>query len=729
MDTKENETCKLAHRPINLGPRLARLRDDAGIKSRDLAARLQIHPSQLSKAERADHEPEVYKLTDKQVTDYLHHIKSPQALLFLRYLQMPWSELSIPPGDHPDLEILIQAERTLQEIKTVRDDLPPVLQPVVQVIEERLRDHALYLLRQDHSLAFIGKIGAGKSAAIAMIAALRVGPGGAPPGARLNHEAVLELNSGRTTVCEVIIEQGPQYGITIEPETDEGVRRYVADLCLKAAVEITQRLGDEGETKTNRDAFGIVPEEVERVLRSMAELPRPTDGTSEDPLHTLAREVLASGDQKALVDEILARINLGARQRREVWLDPSSGVEPMKWLKDQFRKINHGRHPEVGLPRQISVRSAAILLPVPGLHLSLVDTRGIAENPHRPDLQRLRDDPRTLMVLISRFPSAPDDCIREVWEAARELQVPDLSGRSVMLILHRHDEALQLTQDDGEPVSDTASGCRLKRAQMQSELLSMHAENVPTVFFDAAKERSDEIAQRLGDQLLQMRKRHEEQIRVLADSFHSLVQNREEAAALKAHEQVTRQLQVFVQGQSTLSARKKAAGSLLLERLIRAHPSTIRAAIRWAGDWHNLPFGHLLAEGEVLDAQARALSVFHGLGSLLRTFTDDASLEAAHKYARQIEGAIPKWRQAYQDQVRNRATVSYSFMAEDHELWRRCLGEWGGGPGFRSRVYNHLKTWLEAKEQAAFRTALEGHVQKCWTDQVVRPLQDLQAQQ
>src|SRR6266404_3016017 len=86
---------------------------------------------------------------------------------------------------------------------------------------------------------------------------------------------------------------------------------------------------------------------------------------------------------RELVVEVLARMDLHRRDRRELWYDSSSGKSPFVWLKDTFELINNGRHRDFTLPKRIEVVVTDQLLDVSDLSIRLVDTKGISHTAAR----------------------------------------------------------------------------------------------------------------------------------------------------------------------------------------------------------------------------------------------------------------------------------------------------------------------------------------------------------
>ena len=86
-------------------------------------------------------------------------------------------------------------------------EISNVLRPQLDFLRESLLRVANFIFRRDHGVNFTGRIAVGKTTALCHIAGLLIQKQG---GVRQN--AVLDTGAGRTTLCEVHLRSGPQYG-------------------------------------------------------------------------------------------------------------------------------------------------------------------------------------------------------------------------------------------------------------------------------------------------------------------------------------------------------------------------------------------------------------------------------------------------------------------------------------------------------------------------------------
>src|SRR5690606_21461930 len=78
---------------------------------------------------------------------------------------------------------------------------------------------------------------------------------------------VLETGAGGTTICEVHIKRGPEFGISLLPMSETELRDLVADFCASRWAVL------KGELKESADNAGV-SREHDRAIRNMSGLTR-----------------------------------------------------------------------------------------------------------------------------------------------------------------------------------------------------------------------------------------------------------------------------------------------------------------------------------------------------------------------------------------------------------------------------------------------------------------------
>ena len=335
-----------------LGRELARVRDLAGLTQAQLAERLSMSQTVVSRSESGER-----RLKSAELKRLAEAIGTEEACGLETRRSRQWKALKRPPLGHPDHDLLWKAELVLRELETLREkpDIAQAFARRIRVFCEEIKTAVEKLLRRTCSVVFIGKIGVGKTSAICHIADLVVTGSGSP-----RPSPALDVGAGRTTLCEVHVRTG-RTSIVIDPCTDEEIRDHVAEFAEKI-LGATKGEGHKGTAQGGQ----IMSREVERVIRNMADLRRRrrTDGAQPlDPARELAQQVIAEEQGRGKSDrelalrlqyEVLTRMRLGSRQRRELRWDEVAGADPLQWLKSEFHRVNYGRnpgrrHPETGL--------------------------------------------------------------------------------------------------------------------------------------------------------------------------------------------------------------------------------------------------------------------------------------------------------------------------------------------------------------------------------------------
>jgi hypothetical protein len=174
-----------------------------------------------------------------------------------------------------------------------------------------------------------------------------------------------------------------------------------------------------------------------------------------DPAKELATEFPA---QRDLVVEVLTRMGLHRRDRREDWHSQTLAATPLEWMKTTFELINNGRHPEFSLPARIDLVVPEFFV-VDDLDVSVIDTRGIDQTAARADLEALLEDPHTVSILCSGFNNAPSADIQQLLQRAREINNTQIDSNVGVLVLARPADALAVKDETGLQADTTEEGC------------------------------------------------------------------------------------------------------------------------------------------------------------------------------------------------------------------------------------------------------------------------------
>jgi transcriptional regulator with XRE-family HTH domain len=146
------------------------LREKAGMSQAEVAKRLPFTASRVSRIESGE-----IGLKPEEAQDIAKAIGSPGALEYAEYLGQTWQELEDPGFGHVSRLVLWQAEVALRHLDTLQDDpdLKNVFLKQVESCRDALKRVAGFLAGTDHSIAFFGRPGVGKTTAICSLARLR----------------------------------------------------------------------------------------------------------------------------------------------------------------------------------------------------------------------------------------------------------------------------------------------------------------------------------------------------------------------------------------------------------------------------------------------------------------------------------------------------------------------------------------------------------------------------
>ncbi|MDR5812078.1 helix-turn-helix transcriptional regulator [Caballeronia sp. LZ033] len=695
-----------------IGHYLAQLRDQAGLKQAELARRVTWSPAVLSRVESGERE-----LNGDELDEVLRAIGTDDALKLGERLQRPWEVLPAPPLNHPDQDLLWEAERAAQQLRVLSaaDDVSASFQRRLDEYLAELQYLASLVLKREHTVAFIGSIGIGKSTAICRMTGLEVHDDGTPV------QPVLEAGAGGITVCEVHLNTGPQYGIVVEPCSDEEIRQHVTDFAdhishagIPPGTEETESAESEGQG---------ISREIERAIRNMSGLrvrKEKSDGrtTRRDDAKLLAASYASA---RELVVEVLARMELHRRDARHIWYDPSTGKPPLVWLKETFEAVNNGRLAEFTLPKRIEVVVPATLLKGTDLTTRLIDTKGIDRTAARADLEVHLQDPHSLAILCSGFNNAPGAEARLLLSRARDAGIRNLGLKAAIVALPRPEEALAVKDDAGQRVEDVAEGYELKGEQVATALEPLGLADLPVGFFNAREDAPDTLQAFVAAQLQRVRDDFAQRLEHATGNIHEVIRNREREQTQAVIREAAAQLKNWLTQQATCPPLKQQIQASLINELARAHASTIHAAVRRGGDWPNLNYGHQLGHGaRVLAAGSlgRKLKDFQAIADNLRTNPDYAMAVPLIAQAESVmlaafDGVLNKMRLLGQ-------TLFENELKRDAIFWRDCENEWGKGKGYRERVAERSKQWFDDERKDELNDAIQTLLSTEWTECVAR---------
>lgn len=703
---------------IAIGHVLGLLRKEAGLTQAQLSAKITLSPATISRVEAGDAE-----ITPDELDTILTTLGTPAAQEFRAYLKQEWI-LERPPFDHPDRKALWEADAALKRLREVKEDpdIKSVFVRQIDVYEKELIRNADFLYGREHQVAFIGSIGVGKTTAICKLVGL------SKPGEnKFDRQSVLETGGGRTTICEVHISRGPQYGIRILPKAEEAIRREVEEYAEYLANSVRQ---DANQAKPATEEEGESPgasEEIARAIRNMADLTTVTREEGGKKIRISRAKELAQQYPNAaeLAIQIMTRMDLLRRTKRDAWYPDGDPNPPMQWLQQIFGDVNNGRHPEFTIPHKIEIVVPDPVLGSEDFPIRVVDTKGIDVTAARQDLECHFDDRKTVVVLCSSFNNAPEVPIQTLLQRAKEAGIKDYEPKTVILVLPRPEEALAVKQDDGAKVETEEEGYDRRGEQITMALEQQGVNDVSVLFFNAKENEPEPTRDQLVATVRRFRKMYCDRITKLSQEADWLIRNRENEEVRLVFQDVSRHLNAWIEKNRVLEVEESPVERPLLKAIEGTrHAGTVRAAVRRYGDWYNLDYYHHLAVG------ARRLAV-NLIGSKLEKFKDLVNhLMGSSDYspAKEFLGRVI-------DQVDAAAETGYrtaqvagkeafeTALRKDFPFWSACEKRWGAPrlkPGGKYR--DEIRDLTEKQIDEGYETAhelVEKLISDEWTKIVV----------
>ena len=691
-----------------IGAYLARLRDKAGLKQNELASKVTWSPAVLSRVESGER-----TLSEEELDSILDAIGTEEARDFKETVYRVWQHLPRPALGHPDEAILWEAEQALEKVSELAES-PDIKNVIAKRLEESLlqiKGTAESVLKTEHNIAFVGKIGVGKTTALCRMAGLEV-----LKEDRL--EPVLEVGAGGTTVCEVRLQRDSGHGIHVEPMDADDFHREVlefADFLTKPPEEKIQEQ-DEGA----QDAHGT-SKEIERVIRNMSGLTvtrrRLPDGKREriDRAGQLAEEF---PDASTLAGEILALIRPQQRTRHQIWYPEISGQEPLMWLKETFEQLNNGRHPEFALPRRIDIVVPQSILGEGPLSICLVDTKGIDATTERADLAAYFNEPGTLMVLCSSFNDTPSTEVQELLSNAKGSLLSDFEAKATILSLPRSDEALAVKDDQGIPAESVSEGYELKGEQAELRLKSQNLPYADIAFFNAREDNPQYLSDFLLQRVEAIRQGQRAKLKGDISVAIELVENVDEAHVQEIYQQVARTMRYWLEDNPEIGVLHGRLEDSLIAAVRNAHPASVNASVRREGNWHNPDHLHQLRQGTRVMVARSLFPKRDDFEATAKVIFRDEELEPAFGLVLQARRILEEGINSVLARSESLGERIYIQHLKPHEqIWGLCRNEWGRGHvdglPYRERVAQHHKDWFSNSDRD-FQAMVQELVEREW---------------
>jgi hypothetical protein len=420
-------------------------------------------------------------------------------------------------------------------------------------------------------------------------------------------------------------------------------------------------------------ASGVgVSAEIGRVLRNMSGTKVINTLVSDDPVSTdPIAELIASGvGIDEVTDRVVVAMKLADRKERQIIL-PEGSEDGLTWVSRLVSNINNGLDMRFGVPRRITVLMPSKNLSTDGQILQVVDTRGVESVTQRPDLAEHGDDPRTLLVLCTKFADAPNATVqRHLQESLDTGSDASKLNRQCILVLPRGDEALEVPGFD-EPVASRQQGYAVRRKEVEQSLANANLPRTPVYFFDARNDEADKIWKTLRDQIGAMRAAYGDRARNAAAGVANLRANIDDVRAAEARQDIEREVDRVLGHVAPLPASVRPAHENLIAQMAVGHHSSIAASIARRGEWDAFQFAHILGQGVRIDANQRtsnlAMRIEHKLDDLKERYAD---LVAVGQSLEALRAQLAERRQEFLGTARTIGRDVYgSLLAEQGEVW------------------------------------------------------------
>jgi hypothetical protein len=433
----------------------------------------------------------------------------------------------------------------------------------------------------------------------------------------------------------------------------------------------------------------------------------------------------ATEDVDQVVAEVLTRMKLEIRTEAQMILSESAEGS-IEWLATNIAKINYGQHPSFSVPQRITV-----LLPLQALRetpyrLSVIDTKGVEGTTQRSDLKAQIDDPRTVVVLCSKFSDAPGptpmSIMREIIDSGADALDAE---RICLLVLPRDDEALKIIDDSGGNPATVEDGYAVRESQIEQQFATEGLPSIPVNFYNVGAEDPTDVWGWLTSMIDRVRSNKVIRIQRFVGAAHDLVTNSDIAKSRQARIAISTTIENVANRFNELPDVVRPAHANLVTEAKKAHQSSIAASVNRRGKWNNFNVPHILGVGVRADANLRTRDSFirideqiEGLKSVYGHLLDIQQLLES------LQDDVKEWKQEFLTKAALTGRVSYSpYLEGATELWAACEERYGNGSGYRIDISNIFQTHFEEDEHALrARDRVNSALEKSWRTIVINPL-------
>ena len=383
------------------------------------------------------------------------------------------------------LEKRISAEYDKREMKKANIFILVSLASL-RAIQQRLGRIKQLLQISKYDLVFIGPAGVGKSTAIChlfnLIREYEEKTHGRNAKLVKKVKELLSTGSGRTTLCEVIIQPFEESFIEIEPYSNDDIEQFIEDSCIYVWQKLHPSHDNEGSQ--------VPPPEVLRAIRNIADLKESfIEGVLMDTAAKLAKQFSKKED---FIREVINRSNLSQRTETIIRyanqaIAPDIAKEAL-WVENTFSDLNLARLKRFSIPKKIYLYISPNIIDFSKYQRfkSIVDTRGMDILKDRKDLASyIRDNDEAICIFADYFNTAPTN-VTELIGRYLTRESKDIATKFALLVLPKKGEPENIEGSDGK-VDSRDEGIAIRRSQIDAEFTRRNIKFITnnTLFYDA----------------------------------------------------------------------------------------------------------------------------------------------------------------------------------------------------------------------------------------------------
>lgn len=583
---------------------------------------------------------------------------------------------------------------------------------------------------QDYNLVFIGKIGVGKTTAICHLFNLfreEEKPIG-KTGRTVNKTSeLLSTGSGRTTICEVVIQpsRSDKSFLEIEPYSDDEIKEFIREVCTYFWSK---------EHDQSSEVSDLPPAELLRAIRNITDLrDSQIEGKRVDRASELAQ---SSKNLDDFLKSVLERAALSGRnQTRLESLQNFENVEDeKKWLRNNFSNLNLGKMDKFSLPKRIYVGVSNKLIDFSKYprFRSIIDTRGMDDARDRKDLSDyIRSQDNSICLFAEQFLAAPSN-VSELLKRYLTRESKDIDTKVALLVLPRKGEPEDVVNLDGK-VEDRYEGIEVRKNQIDDAFARENIKFLPeNIFFYDALQFYDE------EHILKSQYEKSDVIdaRVeVLDAINSLISRRERSLVQEV-EEYEEKFKAIKSGGGLSHQEKKMINDL--KKTIESHEDT-----KFLSNFENRYKNHLKSYNVMVfrainnrfgTYDLRDIDIYFDGSTVTEVLLRDRLLESKAEIIGAVEfveehasekSELKHVMQILREQIDEYFEKSIIEVGQEicvcirdrlapqtysNEFWDYAQNRWGQGPGYRNDVLRQygsqiggLDDWLVERVQEVWK--------------------------